>query len=96
VCGELLISPESAIRHTQVRAATQQILGDRAAFAGAIEEFKIEVLRTGGLLSITELAGDPDAMTERDITALAKAAKLEHAETFPMRFGFTINFRKAG
>jgi ubiquinone/menaquinone biosynthesis C-methylase UbiE len=55
-----------------------------------------DVLCTGGLLSITELAGDPDAMTEGDIAALAKAANLEHAETFPMRFGFTINFKKAG
>lgn len=52
------------------------------------------VLRPGGLLSITELAGDPDVMTESDITGLAKAANLERAETFPMRFGFTVNFKK--
>jgi hypothetical protein len=35
-------------------------------------------------------------MTEGDIAALAKAANLEHSETFTKRFGFTINFRKAG
>jgi len=55
-----------------------------------------DALRPGGLLSITELAGDPDAMTESKVAALAKAAQLEHAETFAMRFGFTLNFRKAG
>jgi hypothetical protein len=52
------------------------------------------VLRRGGLLSITELAGDPDAMSESEIAALASAAKLDRAETFPMRFGLTINFKK--
>ena len=34
------------------------------------------------------------AMTEGEIAALAKAANLEHSETFTGRFGFTINFRK--
>ena len=52
------------------------------------------VLRPGGRLSITELAGDPDAMSESEIAALASAAKLDRAETFPMRFGLTINFKK--
>jgi ubiquinone/menaquinone biosynthesis C-methylase UbiE len=54
---------------------------DAAACVAALRD----VVRTGGLLSITELAGDPDAITERDITALAKEANLEHAETFRMR-----------
>jgi uncharacterized protein len=63
---------------------------DPAACVAALRD----VLRSGGLLSITELAGDPDAMTVQDIAALAKSANLEHAETFPIRFGFTINFRK--
>jgi uncharacterized protein len=54
------------------------------------------VLRRGGLLSITELKGDPDAMTEGEIATLAKAANLEHSDTFRKRFGFTINFRKVG
>jgi uncharacterized protein len=54
------------------------------------------ILRRGGLLSVTELKGDPDAMTEDEITTLAKAANLEHSETFTKRFGFTINFKKPG
>jgi len=71
------------------------VLGEVPDAAACVAQLR-DALRPGGLLSITELAGDPDAMTEREIAALAKAANLEHAETFPMRFGFTINFRKAG
>ncbi len=70
------------------------VLGEVPDAAACVAELR-DVLRPGGLLPITELAGDPDAMTESDIATLAKAANLEHAETFPMRFGFTINFRKA-
>jgi ubiquinone/menaquinone biosynthesis C-methylase UbiE len=70
------------------------VLGEVPDAAACVAQLR-DAIRPGGLLSITELAGDPDAMTEREIAALAKAANLEHAETFPMRFGFTINFRKA-
>jgi len=69
------------------------VLGEVPDAAACVAELR-DALRPGGLLSITELAGDPDAMTGNDIAALVKAANLEHAETFPMRFGFTINFRK--
>lgn len=51
-------------------------------------------LRPGGLLSITELPGDPDAMGESEVLALARSKQLEHVETLPLRGGFTINFRK--
>ncbi len=71
------------------------VLGEVPDAAACMAQLR-DALRPGGLLSITELAGDPDAMSEREIVALAKAANLEHAETFPMRFGFTVNFRKAG
>jgi hypothetical protein len=53
-------------------------------------------IRCGSRLGPGELVGDPDAMTEGDIAALAKAANLDHSETFMKRFSFTINFRKAG
>ena len=71
------------------------VLGEVPDAAACVVQLR-DILRRGGLLSITELAGDPDAMTEGDIAALAKAANLEHSETFTKRFGFTINFRKAG
>ncbi len=69
------------------------VLGEVPDHASCIVELH-RALRPGGLLSITELAGDPDAMSESEIAALALAAKLERAETFQMRLGFTINFRK--
>jgi ubiquinone/menaquinone biosynthesis C-methylase UbiE len=71
------------------------VLGEVPDAAACVVQLR-DALRRGGLMSITELAGDPDAMTEADIAALAKAANLEHSETFTKRFGFTINFRKAG
>jgi len=70
------------------------VLGEVTDAAACVVQLR-DGLRRGGLLSITELAGDPDAMTEGDIAALAQAANLEHSETFVKRFGFTINFRKA-
>jgi hypothetical protein len=35
-------------------------------------------------------------MTEGEIATLAKAANLEHSDTFRKRFAFTINLRKVG
>ncbi len=52
------------------------------------------VLRPGGLLSITELPGDPDALTEPAVRELATRNGFEFTETFPVRRGFTVNFRK--
>ncbi len=70
------------------------VIGEVPDPAACVAQLR-DALRPGGLLSNTELAGDPDAMTASDVAALAKAANLEHTETFPMRLGFTINFRKA-
>jgi ubiquinone/menaquinone biosynthesis C-methylase UbiE len=52
------------------------------------------VLCPGGLLSITELPGDPDALTRSEVTVLATAAGFEASEILPLRGGFTANFRK--
>lgn len=52
------------------------------------------VLRPGGLLSVTELPGDPDALTEADVGELAQAAGFAPGERFPVRGGFTANFRR--
>lgn len=72
------------------------VLGEVPDSASCLAELR-RALRPGGLLSITELAGDPDRLSADDIASLAKAAQLEYAETLPMRFGFTINFtRPAG
>ena len=82
-------------RDTLDAAFLVTVLGEVPDPASCMVELS-RALRPGGLLSITELAGDPDAMSESEIAAIASAAKLDRAETFPMRFGFTINFRKPG
>ena len=51
-------------------------------------------LRPGGFLSVTELPGDPDAIAESQVVAMVSAEGLERTESFPIRGGFTINFRK--
>ncbi len=51
-------------------------------------------LRPGGMLSVSELPGDPDAMQEPEVCAIAAATGFDYVETFPIRGGFTANFRK--
>jgi len=52
------------------------------------------ILRPGGTLSITELPGDPDAVSQSDVTAIAEAKGFQIAEVFPLSRGFTSNFRR--
>lgn len=49
------------------------------------------LLRPGGIVSVSELPGDPDALKEKDIRALGEEAGLAFSENFPIRGGFTIN-----
>jgi ubiquinone/menaquinone biosynthesis C-methylase UbiE len=53
------------------------------------------VLRPGGLLSVTELPGDPDALKESEVRALAEGAGLAWEATSPVRGGFSAGFRRA-
>jgi uncharacterized protein len=52
------------------------------------------VLRTGGLLSITEMKGDPDALGREEVRDLANRCGFTHLETFSLSKGFTLNFSK--
>jgi SAM-dependent methyltransferase len=52
------------------------------------------VLRGGGILSVTEMAGDPDALGVDDLAQLGAPCGLELVERFPVRGGFTVNLRK--
>jgi ubiquinone/menaquinone biosynthesis C-methylase UbiE len=52
------------------------------------------VLRPDGILSVTELPGDPDALSESDVREMAEASGLRCLERFPVRGGFTMNLRK--
>jgi len=70
------------------------VLGEVPDRGGCIESI-CHSLRPGGILSVTELPGDPDAITLADLVALASSKGLEHVESFPVRGGgFTSNFRK--
>lgn len=52
-------------------------------------------LRPQGVPSVTELPGDPDALTESNLAALLSTRGFEHIESLPVRGrGFTSNFRK--
>ncbi len=68
------------------------VLGEVPDPAGCIESLH-RVLRPGGLLSITETIGDPDAISREDLTALVQANGFEVAELFADRAGFTATFR---
>ncbi len=52
------------------------------------------MLREDGVLSISELAGDPDKLSLDEIRSLVSAHGFEEKETFGNRINFTINFKK--
>ena len=53
------------------------------------------VLRPGGLLSITEMQGDPDALSQAEVQQLAQQCGFTSLETFSLFKGFMLNFTKA-
>lgn len=52
------------------------------------------VLRPGGLLSLTEQTGDPDAFSQRELLQLAEGSGFQFLEQFSFFGGFTLNLRK--
>lgn len=55
------------------------------------------VVRPGGLVSVTELPGDPDAIPRDELLRLGEAAGLEPAGILPVtlgRTGFSASFRR--
>jgi SAM-dependent methyltransferase len=68
------------------------VLGEVPDPAACVESLH-RVLRPGGLLSITETIGDPDALSQEDLKALIQSKGFELAELFVYRAGFTANFR---
>lgn len=52
------------------------------------------VLRVGGLLSVTELAGDPDALGEGTLRNLMQGTGLEFVESVRVPRGFIASFRR--
>ncbi len=69
------------------------VLGEVPIASACLEAIHHCLVR-GGILSISELPGDPDAMPEMDVAALARSTGFEFAESFRVHGGFTANFRK--
>ena len=53
-----------------------------------------DVLRPGGLLSVAELPGDPDALTEEQLRSLTQDTGLEFIESVRVSRSFITNFRR--
>lgn len=45
---------------------------------------------------MSELPGDPDALSEPEVRAMAEAAGLAPADRYAVWGGFTANYRKPG
>jgi len=58
-----------------------------------IKEF-FRLLKKGGLLSISELKGDPDKITTTEIKELIKDSGFTFDRVFGNDNNFTINFKK--
>jgi len=58
-----------------------------------IEEF-YRLLRKGGLLSISELKGDPDKLTTDEVKKLLRGSGFIFDAFFGNEKNYTINFRK--
>lgn len=52
------------------------------------------VLRPGGLLCVTELPGDPDALSAEQVRGFAARAGLESLDSVRVRGGFSATFRR--
>jgi ubiquinone/menaquinone biosynthesis C-methylase UbiE len=68
------------------------VLGEVPDTAGCLRSLR-RVLRPGGLLSISETVGDPDALSQADVRALAESHGFEFVDVFVDRAGFAASFR---
>lgn len=69
------------------------VLGEVENKDDYIKELR-RILKDGGILSITELAGDPDKMKPEDISSLLKEYNFSFYTLFGNKKNFTINFKK--
>jgi ubiquinone/menaquinone biosynthesis C-methylase UbiE len=68
------------------------VLGEVGDPARALAE-AARVLRPGGRLSVSELAGDPDYVRFEELKHMAEAAGLKFERRFGPGFAYTANFR---
>lgn len=52
------------------------------------------ILKPGGILSISELVGNPDKLTVNEMKALLRNTNLEFCKLYGNRINYTVNFKK--
>jgi ubiquinone/menaquinone biosynthesis C-methylase UbiE len=70
------------------------VIGEVENKEAYINEFK-RMLKPNGIISITELAGDPDKMNIEQLTALFEKHNFFLDEWFGSKRNFTLNFKKS-
>ena len=68
------------------------VLGEISDPEACVDSLR-RVLRPGGWLSVTEMRGDPDALTLARAKALIRSKNFEFSQQFIDRIGFTLTFR---
>lgn len=69
------------------------VIGEVENREAYLKEF-YRILKPGGMLSISELAGDPDKMTIKEVKELADKASFSFYRLYGNEKNYTINFRK--
>lgn len=69
------------------------VLGEVSDSEGCVKAVN-RVLRSGGILSITEMKGDPDLLTIDELKEMTTKNNFEFYELISTKKGFTINFVK--
>lgn len=69
------------------------VLGEVENKSVYMDEF-YRLLKPGGILSVTELAGDPDKLTPAQVMELAESSGFKNSKEFGNRRNYTINFTK--
>ena len=75
------------------RAVLAMVLGEARDRAGALRELR-RALRPGGVLSVTEIVGDPHCLVVRTVVKQAEAAGFRLVGRFGSFPAYTLNFMK--
>jgi ubiquinone/menaquinone biosynthesis C-methylase UbiE len=69
------------------------VLGEVEEKESYMAEFR-RLLKSGGILSVSELAGDPDKMPPESVRRLAYSAGFNFYRLYGGKRSYTLNFRK--
>lgn len=92
VQGDAVALPFSSSRFDVVFLVT--VLGEVTEIDACLGSIS-RLLRPDGVLSVTEMKGDADALSQNDIIQLAEQRGFRFAEDFSFWGGYTANFRRA-